>query len=476
MIKEHVFGRIKENFSFEATLSQALSMKELADFMGCVEDMPMFLLKGFAGTGKTALIGAFVKTLSEFGIKCVLMAPTGRAAKVLSNAVGQPAFTIHKKIYRQSSSKDGFGGFNLNINLHKDTVFIVDEASMISNETYGGAFFGSGRLLDDLIQFVYNGSNCKLIFVGDTAQLPPVGLAMSPALEPDNLVGYGVQLWEAVLTDVVRQESGSGILTNATNLRSLLDSEEDISSFPQLFCKVFPDVTNLSGAELMEELNSCYSQYGLEDTLVVTRSNKRANLYNKGVRSSILFKEEELSAGDYLLIMKNNYHWLKGNEEISFIANGDIARVLRIKKQYELYGYRFADIVCELVDYKMAEIDVRIILDSIGTDTAGLSVQEQELFLNNVLEDYQDVSPPRKQYEKARENDFYNALQVKFAYAMTCHKAQGGQWKAVFVDLGYFTEEYLSREMVRWLYTAVTRATDRLYFVNFPKEFFEIDK
>ncbi|WP_026475484.1 ATP-dependent DNA helicase [Alkaliflexus imshenetskii] len=473
MVKEHIFNRIEHNFSFEPTSSQLLAMKQMAAFMASVSDMPLLLLKGFAGTGKTTLMGAFVKMLTEFGIQCVLLAPTGRAAKVLSMGAGQEAFTVHKKIYRQISSKDGFGGFNLNKNLHKDTVFIVDEASMISNESVGGSVFGSGRLLDDLIRYVYEATNCRLVLLGDTAQLPPVGLSVSPALEADFLQGYGVELFQAVLTDVVRQKMGSGILYNATNLRVLLEQEEEIEDYPLLESTGWSDIRRITGAELMEEIQWCYDNYGLEDTLIVCRTNKRANLYNQGIRNSILFREEELSVGDYLLIMKNNYHWLKDNEEMSFIANGDIARVSRVKRHQELYGYRFADVICELVDYRTVEIETRVILDSLTSPGAGFTMEQQDAFLKTVLEDYQDVNPPRKQFEMARENDFYNALQVKFAYAMTCHKAQGGQWKAVFVDLGYFTEEYLSRELVRWLYTASTRATERLYFVNFPKEFYK---
>lgn len=473
MVKEHIFNRIEHNFSFEPTSSQLLAMKQMAAFMASVSDMPLLLLKGFAGTGKTTLMGAFVKMLKELGIQCVLLAPTGRAAKILSMGAGQEAFTVHKKIYRQVSSKDGFGGFNLNKNLHKDTVFIVDEASMISNESVGGSLFGSGRLLDDLIRFVYEASNCRLVLLGDTAQLPPVGLSVSPALEADFLQGYGIELFQSVLTDVVRQKMGSGILYNATNLRVLLEQEDEIEEYPVLESTGWSDIRRITGAELMEEIQWCYDNYGLEDTLIVCRTNKRANLYNQGIRNSILFREEELSVGDYLLIMKNNYHWLKDNEEMSFIANGDIARVSRVKRHQELYGYRFADVVCELVDYRTVEIETRVILDSLTSPGAGFTMEQQDTFLKTVLEDYQDINPPRKRFEMARENDFYNALQVKFAYAMTCHKAQGGQWKAVFVDLGYFTEEYLSRELVRWLYTAVTRATERLYFVNFPKEFYK---
>lgn len=471
MIKDFFFDKICNNSQFTPTSSQLIAMDQLAEFSVSSDPKPLFLLTGYAGTGKTSLMNSYVKTLLGFDIKTVLLAPTGRAAKVLSASVGQPAYTIHKKIYRQQSSTNGLGSFQMNNNLHKDTVFIVDEASMVSNQSHGSSVFGSGRLLEDLINYVY-ANNCKLLLIGDTAQLPPVGLDMSPALEILNLEAYGVKLWHTMLTDVVRQKMDGGILENATYLRSLLDEHDDIDFYPKL--KVGTnDVKQLSGADLMEELNYCFDQYGLEETIVVCRTNKRANMYNQGIRNSVLFREDELTAGDYLLVMKNNYHWIKEDDKASFIANGDIAKVTRIKKYYELYGYRFADITCELVDYSNVDIEAKIILDSIQSEGAGLSQQQQEDFFNKVMEDYEDVSTARKRYEKIREDDFYNALQVKFAYAMTCHKAQGGQWKAVFIDLGYFTEEYLSREMLRWLYTAVTRATEKLYFVNFPKEFYQ---
>lgn len=471
MIKDFFFDKICNNSQFTPTSSQLIAMDQLAEFSVSSDPKPLFLLTGYAGTGKTSLMNSYVKTLLGFDIKTVLLAPTGRAAKVLSASVGQPAYTIHKKIYRQQSSTNGLGSFQMNNNLHKDTVFIVDEASMVSNQSHGSSVFGSGRLLEDLINYVY-ANNCKLLLIGDTAQLPPVGLDMSPALEILNLEAYGVKLWHTMLTDVVRQKMDGGILENATYLRSLLDEHDDIDFYPKL--KVGTnDVKQLSGADLMEELNYCFDQYGLEETIVVCRTNKRANMYNQGIRNSVLFREDELTAGDYLLVMKNNYHWIKEDDKASFIANGDIAKVTRIKKYYELYGYRFADITCELVDYSNVDIEAKIILDSIQSEGAGLSQQQQEDFFNEVMEDYEDVSTARKRYEKIREDDFYNALQVKFAYAMTCHKAQGGQWKAVFIDLGYFTEEYLSREMLRWLYTAVTRATEKLYFVNFPKEFYQ---
>ena len=472
MINEHLTKRLNAHLGHEPTSSQIDAINVLSRFLTSRESTPVMILKGYAGTGKTTLVNALVKTLDELNIKTILIAPTGRAAKVLGNMTEKPAFTIHKKIYRQKSSKDGFGGFTLNRNLSINTLFVVDEASMISNESVGNSIFGSGMLLNDLLEFVFNAPGCKLMLVGDTAQLPPVGLELSPALEISTFEDNIFNTHTAELTDVVRQKEKSGILHNATALRNLLNNNLPIDTYPKLETKSFQDVRKISGAELQEELNKCYNLFGLEETLVVCRTNKRANTYNKGIRSSLLFREEELSTGDYLLIMKNNYHWLKDNETLNFIANGDIARIKRIKKFYNMYGYRFVDLTCELIDYKEIEIDARVIIDTISADGPGLSMEEQQVFLQKVLEDYSDEPSLKKRYELARENDFYNALQIKFAYSMTCHKSQGGQWKAVFIDLGYFTDEYLSREFVRWLYTAVTRAVERVYFVNFPKEFY----
>ncbi|PWD98699.1 ATP-dependent DNA helicase [Marinilabilia rubra] len=471
MLQDFIKNKILTELGLTPTNSQNIACGKIAEFLADQSGDAAFVMKGYAGTGKTTMVKSVISVLKEFGQKAVLLAPTGRAAKVLGNRVGQPAYTIHKKIYRQQSSKDGFAGFNLNKNLHKDTLFVIDESSMIANDG-GTGIFGSGRLLDDVLKFIYQGTNCKVMFIGDDAQLPPVGISLSPALEEGKIEAYGLSVYFASLTDVVRQKEGSGILHNATLLRNLLDDEMADSSIPKFELDGFPDVFRITGAELIEELDYCYNNYGLEETLVVTRTNKRANLYNQGIRNSILFREEQLAVGDYLLIMKNNYHWLKDHEELSFIANGDIAEVARINNYQSLYGKEFADVVLRLVDYKEIELDVKIILDSLMAKGAGLTQEEQEGFFYEVMKDYQNLPTSKKQFEQTRENDFYNALQVKFAYAMTCHKSQGGQWNAVFVDLGYFTEEYLSRDFLRWLYTALTRATERLYFVNFTDSFF----
>lgn len=469
MIKDYFFDKIVANFQFLPTNSQLEAIKSISSFFVSNAEKPLLLLTGYAGTGKTSLMNAFVKSLKEFEQESVLLAPTGRAAKVLSNYVGEPAFTIHKKIYRQRGG-NAFSGFDLNFNKHKNTIFIVDEASMLSNGDGSYSFFGSGRLLQDLLSYVFSSVGCKLVIIGDTAQLPPIGEEISPALDKSYLEMFGVNIWKTQLVDVVRHEQESYILKNATYLRNILSENDNIDFYPKLMLDN-ELVKSISGAELMEELHYCFDNYGVEETLIVCRTNKRANLFNKGIRNSVLFREDEITVGDYLLIMKNNYHWLSDDSKISFIANGDIARVLRIKKHYELYGYRYVDVTCELVDYNNVDIDARIMLDSIHTETAGLSVKEQEEYYKKIEEDYLDIQSNKKRYDEIKKDEFFNALQVKFAYAMTCHKAQGGEWKAVFIDLGYFNEEYLSRNFVRWLYTAVTRATERLYFVNFPKEF-----
>jgi exodeoxyribonuclease-5 len=473
MLQDFLKQKILEALRLDPTPSQRFACEKIAGFLTDQSGEAAFVMTGYAGTGKTTMVRAVINVFHELGQKSVLLAPTGRAAKVLGNSVGLPAYTIHKKIYRQQSSKDGFAAFELNKNLHKDTLFVIDEASMIANDG-GGGIFGSGRLLDDLLSYVFSGRNCRVMLIGDDAQLPPVGISLSPALETESISAYGLNVFSASLTDVVRQKAGSGILHNATLLRDmLLDKQGGDAGFPRFITDDFSDVYRITGADLTGELDYCYNNYGMEETLVVCRTNKRANLYNEGIRNSILFREEQLAVGDYLLVMKNNYHWLKDHDELSFIANGDIAEVAGINNHQILYGHHFADVVLRLVDYKEMELDVKIILDSLMSKGAGLSREEQESFFYEVMKDYQDLPTQKKQFDSTRENDFYNALQVKFAYAMTCHKSQGGQWKAVFVDLGYFTEEYLSRDFLRWLYTAVTRATERLYFVNFPDAFFD---
>lgn len=471
MLKNHITQKIRENLGVEPTHGQELLIEKWAEFVVSPENEPVFLVKGFAGTGKTTMVNALVKTLDQFKIKSVLLAPTGRAAKVLSSYSGKSAFTIHKKIYRQKSSTDGFGAFSLDRNQHNSTFFIVDEASMISNSSMEASVFGSGCLLNDLVEYVFGGSRCKLILIGDVAQLPPVGLDVSPALDTEELSGYlGLDVKGVVLTDVVRQSEDSGILVNATHLREMLQTGEE--SYPHISTVNYPDVHRVQGADLIEEINSAYDRYGMEETMVVSRSNKRANRFNQGIRNMILYREEEISSGDYLMVVKNNYFWSQQVKEMDFIANGDIVEVMRILRHVEMYGFRFAEVTVRFTDYKDVELDVMILLDTLSIETASLGYEQNRKLFDSVSQDYADIRSRKKRFEKVRNNEFFNALQVKYAYAVTCHKAQGGQWDAVFVDQGYLTEEMLDREYFRWLYTAITRATKQLYLVNFNAQFF----
>ena len=472
MIKNHIQSEILKNLGKSPTKGQEELSLMLSDFIFEPNPDAVFVLKGYAGTGKTTMLSSLVRALASFKFRSVLLAPTGRAAKVLAGYAGQNAYTIHKSIYRQQSSSDGMGRFVLNKNLFKDTFFIVDEASMISNASAEYSIFGSGRLLEDLLEYVYSGSNCRLLLVGDTAQLPPVGLDVSPALSKIELDQYDRLVFEYELTDVVRQDQNSGILYNATFIRNLITEGDYFSGYFHLETEHFEDVRKIGGADLIEEILTCYNRFGLFETIVVTRSNKRANKFNEGIRSAILYKEAEVSVGDLLMVVKNNYFWLEENEKIDFIANGDIAEVMAIRKYEELFGFRFVNVSLRLVDYPETEIDCKIILDALNIESAALSQEQNRKLFDAVSEDYADIRNKKKRWEKVKENPYFNALQVKFAYAVTCHKAQGGQWKAVFVDQGYLTEEILNVEFLRWLYTAFTRPTERLYLVNFNKEFF----
>ena len=441
----------------------------MADFLFSRQTESLFLLKGYAGTGKTSLIGALVKTLDQLEQKCVLLAPTGRAAKVFSHYAGHAAYTIHKKIYRQRSFSNELDNFSLNDNLHQHTLFIVDEASMIANDGLSGAAFGTGRLLDDLVQYVYSGQGCRLMLIGDTAQLPPVGEEESSALSAEALKGYGLEVHEGMLTEVVRQLQDSGILWNATELRHYI-AEEDFFTLPSIKVEGFPDIKVIPGNELIEPLTDTYDHVGIDDSIVVCRSNKRANIYNNGIRNMILYREEELEAGDLLMVAKNNYYWTEGCKEIDFIANGDIAVVRRVRREREMYGFRFADVLLRFPDYNDMELEVKLLLDTLHTETPALPKDLNDKLFYSVLEDYSDITVKRERMKKMKADPFYNALQVKYAYAVTCHKAQGGQWKHVFLDQGYMTEDMLSPDYFRWLYTAFTRATETLYLVNWPKD------
>ncbi|MFB1023112.1 MAG: AAA family ATPase [Vicingaceae bacterium] len=426
-----------------------------------------FIIRGYAGTGKTTAIAAMIKTFPSFQLKSVLLAPTGRAAKVLSNFSKKPAFTIHKKIYQSERGKDGQTHFKLGANLHTNTVFIIDEASMISD---GGA--SEQSLLDDLIEYVYGGKNCRLVFIGDIAQLPPVGKLLSPALDPKYLMAnYYLKLKGVELSQVMRQASESGILHNATLIRNQTLEEKPIIKFE---LDRFDDIKRIDGLELEDELHTCFSKYGADDTIVITRSNKRANIFNQQIRVRIKDLDDEIATGDYLMVVKNNYYWLDEKSPVSFIANGDVAEIMGMGNIEEMYGFRFLNATVRLIDYpQLQSIDVKLLLDSIHSEAPSLTKEDSQRFFETVMEDYAEVANKRIKMELLKKNPYFNALQVKFGYAVTCHKSQGGQWKAVFVDQGYLTEEMLNTEYARWLYTAVTRATERLYLVNFNDQFFE---
>ncbi|MBB4037790.1 exodeoxyribonuclease-5 [Dysgonomonas hofstadii] len=468
MISKFFKEKIKENFPFEPTQEQEIALDKIVDFLFLQKEESIFLLRGFAGTGKSSLLGALVKTMTDFKQKTVLLAPTGRAAKVFSSYSNHPAFTIHKKIYRQQKYSGELGNFGLMDNLHKDTLFIVDEASMISNNGLD-SYFGTGRLLDDLIHFVYSGENCRILLIGDTAQLPPVGEEDSPALQVSELAGYGLEVHSAMLSQIVRQAEGSGILRNATAIRNAL-TKGKTEAYPKLKLKNFADIVKISGEDLIDEISSSYDKEGLENTMIISRSNKRCNIYNQGVRNRILYREEELSPGDMLMITKNNYYWTENVENVDFLANGEIVEVLRVRREQDLYGFRFCEVLIRSLDYDI-ELEVKILMDTLHSDAAGLTKERSEELFLNVLEDYADISTRAGKMKKLKVDPFYNALQVKFAYAVTCHKAQGGEWRNVFLDLGYISEEHLGINFYRWLYTAITRASNKLYLVNLPDEF-----
>ena len=470
MLNRFVSDMIVKEIGYEPTNSQNLLSGQLSEFISSDQKNQAYLIKGYAGTGKTTVINALVKVLDKLKIQSVLLAPTGRATKVLTQYTGKSASTIHKKIYRKHSG-DWNGRFSLDRNLHKNTVFIVDEASMISNTTQDQSIFGSGYLLSDLIEYVNSGSNCRLIISGDTAQLPPVGLKLSPALNKEELELFNLMVYSMELTDVVRQSLDSGILANATFLRNLL-ARKSFTGFWKIKLNRYHDIIKISGGELIEEISNCYDRYGIGETIVITRSNKRANQFNEGIRRSILFREEQISRGDLLMIVKNNYYWSKQSEEFDFIANGDIAEVIKIGKYEERYGFHFVTVELKFIDYKNITLDCKIILDSLFIEAPALTGEDYKKLYEAIAEDFPDIKNKRQLWEKIKENEYYNALQVKFSYAVTCHKAQGGQWKAAFIDHGYLTKEMIDREFLRWAYTAFTRSTEKLYLVNFSKEFF----
>ena len=536
MIVDELKYKILEQFGFPPTPEQANALDVFARFMTDRNSHAVMILRGSAGTGKTSLSGAIVRTMKAIGQKVMLLAPTGRAAKVFSLSSGSPAFTIHRRIYREKAFSGVDGQFNLNDNLYTDTLFMVDEASMISNLGLGGTTFGSGCLLDDLVHFVYQGHNDRLMLIGDKAQLPPIGEEESPALHAAMLEGYGLSVYECDLNEVLRQSEQSGILYNATMIRQMI-THDDITQLPKIHFSGFSDIQQMPGAELIEALADSYHHVGLDDTIVVTRSNKRANIFNQGIRNMVLDRDEELSQGDILMIVKNNYYWMEeerkkvseerrvkseetafggrresqfnglANHKVpssnlqvpssnlqvqsnhtvqsskfkvqssqvpskdlpAFLANGDRAKVLRVRRRIDLYGFRFATLLLQFPDYDNYELEATVLLDTLTSEAPALTHEQQEQLFRQIEEDYQDIPLKADRMKAIRQDQFFNALQVKFAYAVTCHKAQGGQWAHVYVDQGYMTDDMLTPDYIHWLYTAFTRATEKLYLVNWPE-------
>ena len=521
MIQDELTYRIRQALGLVPTAEQEQAIDVFSQFMTDRDEQVVMILRGSAGTGKTTLAAAIVKALAALKQKLILLAPTGRAAKVFSLYAGYPAYTIHRRIYRQKTAGD-LSAFNLNNNLNRDTLFIIDEASMINNgsshlsplTSHLSTDFGSGCLLDDLMQFVYNGQNCRMLLIGDKAQLPPVGEEESPALMADVLRGYGMTVYECDLNQVLRQSEDSGILWNATRIRGyggagVRGCENSLSAdgnlvppyprtpVPTIRTTGFSDISVVPGDELIESLSSSYSRVGMDETMVITRSNKRANIYNQGIRNTVLDREDELCRGDLLMIVKNNYFWEMRNEELemrnddmtksgvggmqgnqhssflishsSFIANGDRAVVRRVRNIHELYGFRFAEVTMTFPDYDDYELTATVLLDTLTSEAPALTHEQQEQLFNAVMEDYADIPIKADRIAKLKTDRYYNALQVKFAYAVTCHKAQGGQWAHIYLDQGYMTDDMLTPDYIHWLYTAFTRATEKLFLVNWPK-------
>ena len=469
---KNFYQHLYHSFPFQPTLKQEVFFQKIAQYITDPSDDSIFVLKGYAGTGKTTVISTLVNCLADINYKSVLLAPTGRAAKVIANYSQKPAFTIHKKIYFPKKSAGGVS-FTIQQNKHKNTIFIVDEASMISDQDSGSGMYQNGSLLDDLIFYVYNSQNCKLILLGDTAQLPPVNRTDSPALNTDTLaLHYDKKIDSIELDEVMRQEEKSGILYNATQLREMLQ-EAFFEEF-QFQLRGFKDIIRLvDGYDIQDAINSAYSNYSIEDTAFIVRSNKRANQYNEQIRSRILFKESELSVGDFLMVVKNNYFWLKETDAAGFIANGDIIEVLELFGFKELYGFHFARVKIRMVDYPdQIPFETVLLLDTIKSESPALTYEQSNRLYEEVLLDYEDEPSKYKKMEKLKQNEYFNALQVKFSYAITCHKSQGGQWNTVFVEQPYLPEG-MDADYVRWLYTAMTRAKDKLYLIGFKEEFFE---
>ena len=493
-IQEFIDEVVRE-FGFTPTHDQLNALETFACFLADREQNCVMVMRGSAGTGKTSLAGAMVRTFTRLGQKLLLMAPTGRAAKVFAMNSGHTAFTIHRKIYREKSYSGIGGQFNLNDNMHKNTLFMIDEASMIGRGGGMTSDFGTGDLLSDLVQFVYNGQNCRMLLVGDCAQLPPVGEEEAPALHAEVLEAMGLKVYECDLREVLRQSQDSGILVNATYIRSLTpgpsprrgeillqsDSGLDFSEFscdnllkvglPRIRFKGFADIVMVPGDELVERISSSYADVGMDETMVVTRSNKRANVYNQGIRATVLDREDELCTGDLLMVVKNKYlDKPQGDHgQLAFIANGDRVKVQRVRNIRELFGFRFADVWLQFPDYDDFEMQQTVILDTLTTESPALTHEQQEQLYEAVMEDYADIPLKRDRMAKLKQDEYFNALQIKYAYAVTCHKAQGGQWAHVYIDQGYMTDDMLTPDYIHWLYTAFTRATEKLFLVNWPK-------
>ncbi|WP_299627245.1 AAA family ATPase [uncultured Tenacibaculum sp.] len=462
---------IIQKFSYDPTQKQLELIDQLAEYIFNTDTNKLFLLKGYAGTGKTTVISTVVHSLWKAGKKAVLLAPTGRAAKVISGYSKRQAFTIHKKIYFPKKQTNGGVSFVMQPNKHTNTIFIVDEASMISDQVQNAKLFENGSLLDDLISYVYSGKNCKLIFIGDTAQLPPVKLDVSPALDADKLsLHFNKNVNEIELDEVVRQQQDSGILANATDLRLLIQNE----GIDFQFDVNFPDIVRLQdGYEIQDAITDAYDgDIGVEDTAIIVRSNKRANQYNSQIRTKIRGQENEISVGDYVMVVKNNYFWLKDSSSAGFIANGDICEVMRINDIKELYGFKFAEVTIRMIDYPdMKPFETVLLLDTLTSESPSLSYEESNRLYEAVKEDFAHEKSKYKQFMGVKKNKYFNALQVKFSYAMTCHKSQGGQWKTIFIEQPYLPDGS-SVEYLRWLYTAITRAQDKLYLIGFKDEWF----
>lgn len=461
-------------FPYPPTDGQKHFIVQIMRFLLDAPENALYVLKGYAGTGKTTAVSQLVNALPALRLKSVLLAPTGRAAKVISSYSGHRAYTIHRKIYRHHINKEGQMQASLMPNKHRNTLFIVDEASMIAGPAQSeNAYAGTRNLLDDLINFVYNGHNCRLLLIGDTAQLPPVGYDQSPALDLEFLqAAFAMEIHSLEFTEVVRQAKSSGILNNATALRHLLSHA---AAQPAIRLQAHADVIPLTGMELEDALNDSYNATEEAENVIICRSNKRAVIFNQEIRSRILFRDAEICAGDLLMVVKNNYYWLPENSPAGFIANGDMAEILKIVDYQEFYGFRFADVIIRLIDYPdEKELEVKILLDTLASNHPALSREEYRNLFQEVLQDYQDIPQRAQRIEQVKNNPWFNALQVKFGYSLTCHKTQGGQWHNVFIDQGYLTEEMIDTSYLRWLYTAITRATGKVYLINFHDRFFGI--